>query len=55
MVPDTYKHYIFNLPEAESSLDKVDTFSGPKSVCLQEVRLYYYIDIWSSINRTSVK
>ena len=30
-----YKHYIFNLPKANT-----DTFSGPEGVCLQEVRLY---------------
>ena len=33
MFSDTYKHYIFNLPLA-------DTFSGPKGVRLQEGRLY---------------
>ena len=36
MFPATYKHYIFNLPQA-------DTFSGTEGVRLRQVRLYSHV------------
>lgn len=43
MVPATYKHYIFNLPQADKCTSLKRKLSGPVGVRLWEDRLHFNI------------